>query len=428
MNPSGSDKPLSSVDETRQAIAHLTWDNSDRTERFGIEVEAIPVQIRNGEIAGRLPLTGAGGVMDLAEGVSDVPPGGRITFEPGGQIEYSSAPHEDAGSVLMEVEQVWDQLSSAFGRNGVALPSLGLDPWHPVETVPQQLEAPRYRAMERYFGRDWPAGAVMMRNTASLQVSLEAGIGETRRERWLAANLLAPVMIAIFTTSPSSSGIGSLRAKTWLEIDRTRTGVPLWPSAAMADPVADVEDRVLGARVIFAMRDGEAVGMPSGTTFLDWLTTTPNSVGKPTVSDLATHMSTIFTEVRPRNGTLELRTSDAMPRRWWSVPLTFAGALLYNEVARRQVIETLSGTACRLDQTLMIAAETGLRSPLLARPAEKLVRLAAETARCDDRFPSWMVERLEEFIDRFTFRGRAPADEIRPLLDDPAALLAWAEA
>jgi len=323
------------------------------------------------------------------------------------------------------IEDVWNALGVAFAAHDTALVPIGVDPWHSVETVPQQLDAPRYRAMERYFAREWPAGAVMMRNTASLQVSLEAGHGAVRRERWLAANLLAPVMVAIFATSPSRAGVASCRTRTWQGIDPSRTGLPSWSSAADADPTDDVLRRVLGARVMFVVRDGRTLDL-SQSTFEDWLVN-PGPLGPPTVDDLATHLSTIFPEVRPRHGTLELRSTDALPRRWWAVPIVFAGALLYDDVARGQVIETLSGTACRLDQTLTIAAETGLRSPLLARPAEKLARLAAETAGCDSRFPPEVVRRFEEFIDRFTLRGRAPSDEIRPLLDDPAALLTWTQ-
>lgn len=437
-----SSRELVDLDQVREQIVALVWPETTSPDRFGIEVEAFPVCSSGGQVAGRLPLNGPNGVLDVVDDVAAISTvirartpgstefttlsGGRITFEPGAQVEYSAAPADEIASLRADVDEAWDALEDAFAHRDVALVPLGIDPWHVVADIPQQLEAPRYRAMERYFATGWPAGAVMMRNTSSIQPSLDAGSDGVRTERWLTANLMAPLLVAMFSTSPGRDGRLSLRSQTWLDIDPSRTGLPTWPAVDAVDPTTDICRRVLGANVIFVVRDGVGHGFTPGWSFADWVESPPAGVGPPTTSDLIIHMSTIFAEVRPRNATLELRSVDALPRRWWMVPLVMTAAVLYDDEARGQVIDLLSGSAGSLNGLLAMAAESGLAEPVLGRLSEKVARLAVDAACRQDRLDRQAVVDLEGFVDRFTLRGRAPADEMRPLLDDPPALLGWA--
>lgn len=441
-NPVGpSERNLVDIDQVREQIGALVWPQTRSPDRFGIEVEAFPVHIPEGSVAGRLSLHGPKGVLDVVDDASAASTairerapestefttlsGGRVTFEPGAQVEYSAAPSDEVSALRVDLDETWDTLVEAFAHREVALVPLGIDPWHSVADIPQQLDAPRYRAMERYFAAGWPAGAVMMRNSSSVQPSLDAGSGGVRTERWLAANLMAPLLVAMFSTSPGRDGWVSVRSQTWQDIDPTRTGLPTWSNLDDVEPFQDVSRRVLCASVIFAIRDGVAHEFAPGWSFADWVADPPEHLGPPTGPDLVTHMSTIFAEVRPRNATLEFRSVDAMPRRWWTVPLVMTSAVLYDQEARGQVIDLLSGGAGSLSRLLAMAAESGLTEPSLVRPAEKLARLAVEAACRHDRIDRQAVVELETFVERFTLRGQAPADEMRPLLDDPPALLRW---
>lgn len=428
--------PVSAQD----AIDALTWEESDRPDLIGLEVEAFPIVTHSGIPVARLPLHGPGGVSDVVgtrfasspgadgemSGPLSVPGGGQITFEPGGQIEYSSTPRFDTASLRVEVNQVWDTLQSEFLKTQVRLVCLGIDPWHDVRQVPQQLTAGRYVAMDRYFSSMWPSGAVMMRNTCSLQVNLESGSGTAREQRWLAANLISPILSAMFSTSPGRDGAASRRGMVWQEIDPTRVGMPTWSDINQVNPVQDTRARALGANVMFVVRDGHTTPLEVGWSFSEWVRYGHPSFGQPTIADLRTHLSTLFPEVRPRAGTLELRGIDSVPRRWWMVPAVISGAILSVDQARDQTIELLSPLASNLARVSWTAAHQGLGDPELAALSGKVGQLAFDAAIADGRFDRESIKDTERFLDRFTMRGLAPGDELRPLLASPRGALDWA--
>lgn len=409
-------------------IDELTWAEDERADLVGLEIEAFPIVGRPGS-GSRLPLHGPGGLIETLRcgldstqdsSMSDPPffamGAGRVTFEPGGQIELSSSARWDVSILRAEVESSWDVLEEVLCEARAYLVCLGLDPWHGVDDVPLQQRFGRYVAMDRYFHPRWPAGRLMMRNTCSLQVNLDSGHGRTREERWLVANLMSPVLGAMFSTSPGADGVACRRAGTWLEIDPTRTGFPGWSGPESSDPLEDVRRRALSAQVMFVMREGVFVPLESPLTFEEWIRTGHPRLGSPTRSDLRTHLSTVFTEVRPRAGILELRAVDSLPRRWWMVPAVLGAGILYDPEARGRAIELLSPLAGRLDRMWRLSAAEGMSAPELADAALGLAEIALEAAERDDRFGAEEVVVAEEFFDRFTRRRRSPADELGPLL------------
>ena len=92
-----------------------------------------------------------------------------------------------------------DAVRRALAPSGIELVAIGLDPLGPR---PRVIDAPRYRAMERYFDTHWPEGRTMMRNTASIQVNLDIGRDAEIETRWKRAHDLGPVLAAAFANSP----------------------------------------------------------------------------------------------------------------------------------------------------------------------------------------------------------------------------------
>lgn len=409
-------------------IDELTWADEERDDLVGLEIEAFPIVSGSGPVS-RLPLHGPDGTIEMLraglhptqDSSTTNPPffsmgAGRVTFEPGGQIELSSSARWDVSTLRAEVESCWDVLEEALCEARADLVCLGIDPWHGVDDVPLQQRFGRYVAMDRYFHPRWPAGRVMMRNTCSLQVNLDSGHGQTREERWLVANLMSPVLGAMFSTSPGADGVACRRAEVWLEIDPTRTGFPVWSGPESSDPFEDVRRKALSARVVYVVREGVFVPLESPLTFEEWIRTGHPELGSPTRSDLWTHLSTVFTEVRPRAGILELRAVDSLPRRWWMVPVVLSAGILYDPDARGRAIELLSPLAGRLDLLWRLSAAEGMRVPELADAALGLVEIALEAAERDHRFGAEELVVAEEFFDRFTRVRRSPADELGPLL------------
>ena len=443
LNQAG-DSVLLGTSDVEEAVAASVWPEQRRADRFGVEVEAFPLIVDHREPAGRLRLhEGHPSVVDIISEVAaeqrvllprledeltfPTNAGGRITFEPGGQIEHSTAPSGSTADVVGESAAVWGPLRDVFWSRGVCLVSLGIDLWNDVVTIPQQRAAGRYRAMDIYFAARGPSGATMMRNTCSVQVNLDAGEGDTRRERWLGANLLSPLLTAMFASSPGP-GIRSLRAQVWQQLDPTRTGFPGWADGDDADPIKDTVTSALAADVMFITRGGITNPGRPDWAFADWLRDGDPTAGPPTRKDLETHLTTLFTEVRPRDGVLELRGIDGLPQRWWHVPLVVAAALLYDPISRSRLLDLLSPLASRLTAVWHRAAVVGLADPELARLAMAVADLAVDAARRDTtRFDPIDVASTEAFLEEFTLHGLSPADILLTKLTDPAAALAWAE-
>lgn len=383
--------------------------------RIGAEAELIPVETDTG---GRCPLEGPGSAAVLPflrrygtrEGWTEsrtakgapcflLPDGGDLTFEPGGQLEYSSPPCRSPSALLALLRAVVPPLRAAAESEGISLLAVGLDPLNSIGRAPLLLRSERYVRMAEYFARRGPAGARMMRQTASLQINLD--LGEEPWLRWRVLNAAAPCFVAIFANSPlyggTDTGCASTRAAIWRALDPARTGLP-WDGHA---PLTRYLDFALDAPDMFGAAP-EADCVPFGRTI----------AGSDTgLERWHEHLTTLFPEVRPR-GRLELRSTDAIAPEWYAAPLALAVGITEHPAALRGAADLLGEPDSGL---LERAGRHGLRDAALARTAADLAVLALEG--CARLGPGYFhpadLEQARTFFDRFTFRGRSPADDLR---------------
>lgn len=418
------------VERARQVVAETCFQHPDATGasfgHVGLEVEAFPIRTRSGDPAGRLRLAEVRSILDDLAGRP--PRVGTFSIEPGAQVEYSTSVAPGPSAALREADSVTAQLAGACDAHGAVLAACGVDLWHDPSDVAQQLTAPRYPAMDRYLARRGPHGALMMRHTCALQVNVDPGPPSVRAQRWLVANLVAPLLTATFATSPGG-GVVSRRARTWQQLDPTRTGFPRrLVDGSSDDPVEQILTAALEADVLLVRtRPGRAVPGPTGWTFADWIGHGHRLHGWPTVDDLRYHLTTLFHEVRPR-GALELRSVDALPARWRAVPVVLLAGVLEDARARDAVLGVLARQRSRLPALWRRAATLGVADPGLCALAVETWSFALEGAsRLPQRYidPA-QLELAARFLDGFTCRGRCPAHELVRLLDrDPAHALAW---
>ena len=382
--------------------------------RVGAEVELIPVDAATGR---RCPLEsdGAPGTLPFlrrygprqgwtetctAKGTPcfELPAGGTITFEPGGQLEYSSPAARSPSALLALLRATIPPLRAAAANEGIELLALGIDPYNSAEHAPLLLSSKRYERMAEYLAGIGPSGAKMMRQTAAFQVSLD--LDDDPRLRWTVLNAAAPCVTAIFANSPVYAGVPtgcrSSRAQIWRELDPARTGLP-WDEGA---PVRAYLDFALEAPAILLPRLGGEY-----RPFGDWL-----RHAQPTMEEWREHLSTLFPEVRPR-GHLELRSSDAVSPQWYAAPIALAVGITYDPRALRAAAELLGRPDLGL---LHRAGRTGLGDPTLHRMAVDLVDIAL--AGCQSLGPAYFtpsdLEQARGFFDQYTRRGRAPADDL----------------
>lgn len=389
------------TDELRNDVRQLFLPADDKSAReaksIGAELEMIPVYRSTGQrvLAQSGNPSGADFVGSLAresgwtEENFDPDPcswsfeDGRISFEPGGQIEFSSAVFPTASGLLRVMEKCSQYFSTRAERAGIDLKTIGIEDHATIESVPPQLHRRRYAEMNRYFDSIGEFGVVMMRQTASLQINVDRG--ENPLERWRLLNSLAPYLVAIFANSAryagSDTGHKSYRAHVWRMLDPLRTGMPY----SAADPIGAYLDFALDAPVILAERTGEFY-----PTFRALL-----SANSATREMWEVHLTTLFPEVRPREY-FEIRSIDALDPSHIGAAVAFVCGIVYDEKSAADAIALVGDPEISL---LAEAGKSGLSNTAIRKAAKKLASLALQG--CRSLGPAYISETDVEGAEQF---------------------------
>lgn len=293
----------------------------------------------------------------------DLEDGAHISFEPGGQIEISTAPKPTASEIIDSTQSLVKVLRDAMSSAGIELLARGVDPFNGIDAVPLQLQRDRYTGMTRYFDSIGPSGVQMMRQTAALQINLERG--EDPKSRWRLLNSLAPIVVALFANSRQYAGKptawASYRAQLWRTLDPSRTGI-------IYDEAMPAERYVRFALDAIAMRGRGS----EYRSFREWIS--EPETGR---EDWLFHLTTLFPEVRPKEF-FELRSADTIEPDALAAPVVFVTGLVYDEECARRATELIGAPSEKL---LERAGRLGLADPEIRRIASRLVVLALDGGR-----------------------------------------------
>ncbi|MFJ5020392.1 ergothioneine biosynthesis glutamate--cysteine ligase EgtA [Streptomyces goshikiensis] len=355
------------------------------------------------------------------EAAGALPLHSRLTVEPGGQLELSSAPADSLSACVDGLQADLTAVRGVLRAQGLVLRGLGQDPRRPYRRL---LTDPRYEAMERYLDRAGPAGRAMMCASASVQVCVDAGHEEPgplgHGRRWRLAHLLGAVLVAAFANSPAVDGPYAgwrcARQGVWEDLDTGRSLAPpldIEPRAAWTRHALDT--RVMCVRAPEGAPEDTPWTVPEGLTFRDWIRT-----GGPrpaTAGDLEYHLTTLFPPVRPR-GHLELRMIDAQPGDdGWLVPVAVVHALFDDPEAAETAYRVSKALAdsygphpAPRNPLWRSAARAGLADPEL-RSAATACFLAAAEALPRLGASDLVRDTVAEFTERHVLAGRSPADD-----------------
>jgi hypothetical protein len=113
--------------------------------------------------------------------------------------------------------------------------------------------------------------------------------------------------------------------------------------------------------------------------------------------------------VRPRSY-FELRSCDALAPEWFVAPLAFIAGLVYHAPSAREALDVLGAPDPGL---LAVAGRCGLADLKLASRARDLWRLARDgcVALGDDFIAGRDLEQVDEYVRRYTARGRSPSHD-----------------
>ena len=284
--------------------------------------------------------------------------GANISLEPGGQFELSGAALVSMHDVAAELQTHLDEVRSIADPLGIKFMGIGAAPEWPAQQMPVMPKG-RYRLMTDYMGRVGTHGTQMMYRTCTVQVNLDYASESDMVKKLRVALALQPVATALFASSPffdgKLNGHKSWRSRIWRGLDNARTG--MLPFAFdQGFGFQQYVDWVLDVPMYFVYRDGKYINA-LGQSFRDFLRgELPALPGeKPTLSDWADHMTTVFPEARVKKY-IEMRGADCGDQAHINALPAFWVGLMYDQSALDAAWDLVKGLDSETREELRVQA------------------------------------------------------------------------
>ena len=284
--------------------------------------------------------------------------GANISLEPGGQFELSGAAVASLQETDAETRLHLAEVAELATPLGIRFMGIGAAPEWSESQMPVMPKG-RYRLMTDYMGRVGTHGTQMMYRTCTTQVNLDYASEADMVKKLRVAIALQPVATALFASSPffdgKLNGHKSWRSRIWRGLDNSRTGMlPFAFDSGMGFQA--YVDWVLDAPMYFVYRDDKYINA-LGQSFRDFLAgKLPALPGeKPTLSDWADHMTTVFPEARVKKF-IEMRGADCgdLPHIV-ALPAFWVG-LMYDASALDAAWDLVKGIDADVREGLRVAA------------------------------------------------------------------------
>lgn len=303
-------------------------------------------------------------------------PFGKVTLEPGAQLELSAEPRNS----LHDVKALYDDFEAKV--NALTQPldiswlPLGLNPYHSATEV-ELIPSKRYQIMDRYFVKRGALATSMMRLTSSIQINLDYHSESEAIEMLRVAFLLAPLSYVLFSNSPFKQRRlvpwYSYRRYIWSRTDRDRTGVIL----DVFHPKFDFEayaQHLWKLPLMFAYDQRSNYVAMQGRTLEDISQGRVEGV-ELNGENVLTPFQQLFTEARLKPGYIEIRSVDGLPSPFRYAAVAFWMGVLYSQKAREFVLRNLDQSIIeQLPQQLERVSETGLTATLYRSEYYSLAR------------------------------------------------------
>ncbi len=233
----------------------------------------------------------------------------NITLEPGNQIELSGDKLNNIHEGCSESQNYLFELKQVTKKLNIEIVSAGFDPISKLNEIPNNPKQ-RYALMTKNMPLGGEHSLDMMYRTCGTQLNIDYNSEEDFIKKFKVVNSIVPVSIALFANSSivekKNSNYLSYRSKVWQST--SRGGLPKlffenldfekYAQYVVNFPILFIQDKnnyISGKKYIFK----------------DFMEGKINEIDNrlPTESDLAVHLSTIFTENRLKKY-IELRSMD----------------------------------------------------------------------------------------------------------------------
>jgi glutamate--cysteine ligase len=280
----------------------------------------------------------------------------------------------------------------------------------------------RYKIMTNYMPKVGHYGLDMMYRTCTVQTNLDFSSEADMVKKLRVSVALQPVATALFANSPFTegkvNGFQSFRSEIWRDTDNARAGMIPW---AFEEGMGFERwvDYALDVPMYFVKR-GDAYIDVAGSSFRDFFAgrnaALPNQ--RPTLSDWANHLSTIFPEVRLKRY-LEMRGADGVP--WDRLPSlsAFWVGMLYDDTSLDTAWDIVKHWNAQERQALRddvprLGFKARIRDRYLFEIAKECLTLSYSGLRRRGRLDQFGRDetRYLESLQRTIDAGRTPAEEM----------------
>jgi glutamate--cysteine ligase len=363
------------------------------------------------------PIMEAGNII----GLHDVTGGGAISLEPGGQFELSGAPVETVHQTQSELMAHLAQVREVATPLGIGFLGLGLTPSWSRAQIPVMPKG-RYKIMTNYMPKVGQYGLDMMYRTCTVQTNLDFSSEADMVKKLRVSVALQPIATALFANSPFTegkpNGYLSFRSEVWRDTDNARSGMIPWAFESGMGFERWV-DYALDVPMYFVKRGDSYIDV-SGSSFRDFFEgKNPKMPGeRPTLSDWANHLSTIFPEVRLKRY-LEMRGADGVPSDRLPALSAFWVGLLYDDSALDAAWDIVKGWTAAERQALRDdVPKMGFKARIgdrhLFDVAKECVALAHGGLRARNRRDAQGADETRHLapLDAILASGKTPAEQM----------------
>ena len=259
---------------------------------------------------------------------------GSISLEPGCQTELSLAPQKTIHDIYKEFTK-YNQITSEIGdKLGISWLGYGIQPVSTYENI-KIIPKKRYKIMTEYLPQKAPEPFIMMRESASIQISYDFSSESDAIKKLKTSLALSPIVTAMFSNSPirngKDTGYKSYRAYGWLRNDQDRCGLISKKLFSHEEFLfQDYVEVILDLPMFFINKDENWINM-NGMPFREYLKNGYNGY-KATMSDWLLHVTSFFPETR-LNNYIEIRNCDCQKADIALAPPALWKGIMYNHDA-----------------------------------------------------------------------------------------------
>jgi glutamate--cysteine ligase len=260
------------------------------------------------------------------------------SLEPGGQLEWASAPHVSLWKIKEEYSKHIESQKLLCKKNNIGVGHFSVEPMSRPHDI-KLINSNKYHLMNDRFKQTGDLGPWMMRNTTSLQLNIDYLNEKDANQMTFVADAIQPLASILFSNAPFKEGemVGNqnLRWNIWNDTDASRCRTLFDHEIKTSNNLIDkYVDWLLSRKAIFLEDPID--------TFIEFEDTLESMI-KTNTDDRLIYSSfrQIFTHVRFKT-VLEVRACDRQEKGNELAPAAFLSGLLTTEKVRDILMEELT--------------------------------------------------------------------------------------